>query len=68
VELTGREREAVLAICRAKAHESRDRASRISVPDLKEHAEQTARMWEGIAASVIGTSTLEEILSSAGEQ
>jgi hypothetical protein len=67
MELTEREREVVLAFCQKKAQECRDRASRIS-PDLREYAEQTARMWEEIAASVVGTGTLDELLASAGKQ
>ena len=61
MELTREERELVLAICQNKARECRDRASRISFPDLREYAEQTARMWEEIAASVVGNSTLNKL-------
>jgi hypothetical protein len=67
VELTAEEREVVLAICQKKARECRDRASRIRFPDLREHAEQTARMWEEIAASFVGTGSLEQLLASPGE-
>ena len=65
--LNEKERQVVLAICRKKAQECRERASRISFPDLREHAEQTARMWEELAASVVGTSTLEQLFPSLGE-
>ena len=53
MQLTGREREVVIAFCQKMARECRDRASRISFPDLRESAEQTARMWDEIAASVL---------------
>ena len=66
--LNEKERQVVvLAICRKKAQECRERAGRISFPDLREHAEQTARMWEELAASVVGTSTLEQLFPSLGE-
>ena len=65
--LNEKERQVVLAICRKKAQECRERASRISFPDLREHAEQTARMWEEIAASFVGTGSLEQLLASPGE-
>ena len=65
--LNEKERQVVLAICRKKAQECRERASRISFPDLREHAEQTARMWEEIAASVVGTSPLEQLFPSLAE-
>jgi hypothetical protein len=67
MELTGKEREVVLAICQKKARECRDRASRISFPDLRDAAEQTARMWEELAASVVGTGTLDQLLAAPGE-
>lgn len=66
--LTRREREEVLAICQKKAQECRERASRINLPDLRESAEQTARMWEEIAASVVETGTLDELLASAARE
>jgi hypothetical protein len=65
MDLTGREREVMIALCKKKAQECRDRASRIGFPDLRESAQQTARMWEEMAASVIGTGTLDELLASA---
>jgi predicted Rossmann-fold nucleotide-binding protein len=52
----------VLAICRKKAQECRERASRISFPDLREHAEQTAKMCEELAAFFGGGGALEEFL------
>ena len=67
MELTSNERELVLAICQKKARECRDRASRISFPDLREYAEQTASMWEEMAASLVGAGTLEELLASPDE-
>ena len=67
MELTAKERNTVLAVCQKKAQECRERASRISFPDLREHAEQTARMWEELAASVVGTSPLEQLFPSLGE-
>ena len=66
MELTEKERELVLA-CQKKARECRDRASRISFPDLREYAEQTASMWEEMAASLVGASTLEQLLASPDE-
>ena len=60
--LNEKERQVVLAICRKKAQECRERASRISFPDLREHAEQTAKMWEELAASFGGGGALEEFL------
>ena len=65
--LNEKERQVVLAICRKKAQECRDRASRISFPDLREYAEQTARMWEEMAAALVGAGTLEELLASPDE-
>jgi hypothetical protein len=67
MELSAKERNTVLASCQKKAQECRERASRISFPDLREHAEQTARMWEELAASVVGTSTLEQLFPSLRE-
>ena len=67
MELTGEERELVLAICQKKARECRDRASQIRFPDLREYAEQTARMWEEMAASLVGAGTLEKLLASPDE-
>jgi hypothetical protein len=65
--LNEKERQVVLAVCRKKAQECRDRASRISFPDLREHAEQTAKMWEELAASFAGASAIEELFPSLRE-
>lgn len=67
MEFTAKERNTVLAICQKKAQECRERASRIGFADLREAAEQTARMWEELAASVVGSSTLEQLFPSLGE-
>src|ERR1700712_1213510 len=65
MDLTAREREVVIAFCKKRAQENRERASRIRFPDLQQHAQQTATMWDEMAASVIGTGTLDALLASA---
>jgi hypothetical protein len=65
MDLTAREREVVIAFCKTRAQECRERASRIRFPDLQQHAQQTASMWDEMAASVIGTGTLDALLASA---
>ena len=64
MDLTAREREEVIAICKKKAQECRDRASKIQFPDQQEYVRQTAKMWDEMAASVLGGGTLDEILPS----
>ena len=65
MQLTGREREEVIAICKKKAQECSDRAGKIQFPDQQEYLRQTAKMWDEIAASVLGGGALDEILASA---
>ena len=64
MDLTGREREVVIAFCKKRAQECRERASLIRFPDLQLHAQQTAAMWDEMAASVVGTGTLDALFAS----
>jgi hypothetical protein len=61
MELTSNEREETLAICRAKAEHCRALAQRISHADQRRHMEETAKMWDALAASIGST-----VVSAAG--
>jgi hypothetical protein len=50
--LTHSECEETVAICRSKAWRCREIAKGISQADQREHMEETARMWDGLADSI----------------
>jgi hypothetical protein len=52
MELTAKEREETLAICRRKAQHCRALAQRFSHANQRAKMEETAKMWDDLAVSI----------------
>jgi hypothetical protein len=52
MELSAKEREETIAICRSKARHCRELAQRFSHANQRAHMEETAKMWEDLAVSI----------------
>ena len=66
MQLTQKERDETLANCRKKARQCRESAVRLRLADQREAMEQTAKMWDDLAASLCGpVAALDEVLNNA---
>jgi hypothetical protein len=65
MHLTQRERDETNAVCREKALQCRELAARISLADQRVSMEQTAKMWDDLAAALCGPAALHEVLEKS---
>ena|SRR5215213_2543426 len=63
MQLTQKERDETLASCRKKAQQCRETAGRFRLADQRKAMEQTAKMWDDLAATLCGAvPALDELL------
>jgi hypothetical protein len=66
MQLTQKERDETLASCRKNARQCRETAGRLRLADQREAMEQTAKMWDDLAATLCDpVAALDELLNNA---